>query len=143
MEDNSFLQNFGNDDVVCSASTMFKVIKLKEAMKKAFRGSVQIALNEVLKSEEIEINKKFYDSNQRSNRTKDWLSEGVDCEILKIGAKGWKKGKLRISVSLDFCPDEPDVEETLGNNQPEINQTESPLDDIRQMINENSQPHGN
>lgn len=40
----------------------------------------------------------------------------IDCEVLRLGAKGWQKGKVRIS--LEFCPDLP----------------ESPLDDIRQAI---------
>ncbi len=63
----------------------------------------------------------------------NWSSpqEGIDCQILKIGAKGWQKGKLKIEVnkninsscktqtSIKFCPDEP-------------LEPKSPLDDIRQ-----------
>jgi hypothetical protein len=62
----------------------------------------------------------------------NWNSpqEGIDCQVLKIGSKGWQKGKLQIEVnknlqsgetqtSIKFCPDEP----------PE---PKSPLDDIRQ-----------
>jgi hypothetical protein len=57
------------------------------------------------------------------------------CQILRIGGKGWQKGKLKIQVSksiindnldkvyLEFCPDEPD-------------EPESPLDDIRKMISD-------
>ena len=69
-----------------------------------------------------------------------WFGEGVDCKSLKFGAKGWQKGKVRLRVSLEFCPDEPDVEETRISNQPEISQPESPLDDIRRMINQETQP---
>lgn len=46
-----------------------------------------------------------------------WAGEGVPCEILQLGAKGWRKGKVRMRIELEFCPDEP----------------ESPLDDIRQI----------
>lgn len=67
-----------------------------------------------------------------------WLGEGINCEILKFGAKGWQKGKVRIKVTLEFCPDQPEIEETPTNNNLEINQIESPLDDIRQMMNGNS-----
>ncbi len=74
-------------------------------------------------------------TNENLNR---WLGEGVDCETLKFGAKGWQKGKVRIRVSLEFCPDEPEVEETSASN--EIAQPESPLDDLRQMINQETQP---
>jgi len=59
------------------------------------------------------------------------LGDGIDCEILKIGAKGWQKGKIRIRVSVEFIPDEPEIEQT-----PETTHPESPLDDIRRMINE-------
>lgn len=56
--------------------------------------------------------------------------EGIYCQILKIGSKGWQKGKLQIEInhniksgetqtSIKFCPDEP-LEQ------------KSPLDDIRQ-----------
>ncbi|MFW6296407.1 MAG: KGK domain-containing protein, partial [Halothece sp.] len=43
-----------------------------------------------------------------------------------VNGKGWQKGKFRIRVALEFIPDEPE------NNQPE-----SPLDDIRQQMNQN------
>ncbi|MGI8505169.1 MAG: KGK domain-containing protein [Hassallia sp.] len=122
MHENSFLPNYGDDDV-CSSSdnAMFKVGKLRQTIKQAFIGSIQKALNDVLKSAVLE----FY------THTKDWLGDGIDCEILKIGAKGWQKGKIKIRVNVEFCPDEPEIEEAL-----EITEPESPLDDIRRMINE-------
>ena len=62
----------------------------------------------------------------------NWNSpqEGIDCQIIKIGSKGWQKGKVQIEVnkniksgethtSIKFCADEP-LEQ------------KSPLDDIRQ-----------
>jgi hypothetical protein len=62
----------------------------------------------------------------------NWNShpEGINCQILKIGSKGWQKGKLQIEInrniksgetqtSIKFFPDEPAKQK-------------SPLDDIRQ-----------
>lgn len=49
------------------------------------------------------------------------FEKGVNCLLLKPGAD-WQKGKLKISV--EFIPDEVD----------------SPLDDIRQAIADDSQP---
>ncbi len=63
----------------------------------------------------------------------NWNSDqkGIDCQILKVGSKGWQKGKMKIEVNksfdpygqtrvcIKFCPDEP-LEQ------------KSPLDDIRQ-----------
>ena len=41
------------------------------------------------------------------------------------GANQWKKGKVRIKISFEFCPDEP-----------EISEYESPLDEIRREMNQ-------
>ncbi|TAG95801.1 MAG: hypothetical protein EAZ09_07435 [Oscillatoriales cyanobacterium] len=68
----------------------------------------------------------------------------MDCEILGVGAQGWKKGKikLKLNVTIEFCPDEPEVEETPENNQLEISAPESPLDDLRrQLLNHENQPN--
>ena len=38
----------------------------------------------------------------------DWFTDrGIDCEALRFGAKGWQKGRIRLS--LEFCPDEPEM----------------------------------
>ena len=70
-----------------------------------------------------------------------WKSKIIDCQFLKIGSKGWQKGKIRIQcipeskldsnsrpqrwyikvkVDIEFSPDEPP-------------QPESPLDDLREL----------
>ncbi len=63
--------------------------------------------------------------------------DGLELEVLKLDAKGWKKGKVRFSV--EFCSDEPEIKETTQSNNIEINQTSSPLDDIRQRMSKESQ----
>jgi hypothetical protein len=65
------------------------------------------------------------------------FADGLDSEVLRVGKKAWQKGKIRINVFVEFCPDEPEVEETAPSN--EIPQPESPLDDIRQMMNQENQ----
>ncbi|MEA5626841.1 KGK domain-containing protein [Nostoc sp. UHCC 0251] len=72
-----------------------------------------------------------------------WQSstEGINCQVFRVGSTGWQSGKLRIKASteiisplmqkeagklnitvvLEFYPDNP-------------NEPESPLDDIRKMI---------
>jgi hypothetical protein len=68
-----------------------------------------------------------------NNELKDkWLTEGQSCEILKPGAKHWQKGKVRIT--LEFCPDEPEIAEKLVENNLEIIPEMSPLDDLRHQI---------
>jgi hypothetical protein len=65
------------------------------------------------------------------------FANGLDSEVLRVGKKAWQKGKVRINVSVEFCPDEPEIDETAPSN--EIPQPESPLDDIRQMMNQENQ----
>lgn len=111
---------------------MFKVGRLRDALKYAFTAGgrspskVEAAIMETLKSTGLDL---FL-----------WglFGEGINCEILKLGAKGWGKGKIRIRFSVDFCPEEPEFEHTTASNEPEISLPESPLDDIRRMMNENS-----
>jgi hypothetical protein len=138
MEYNSYLQSCGDDDVISFSSQIYKIGKIKQALNQAFGGQVPNALIESLESQGIKEARIYYRypggrSAQEANQI--WFGEGKDCEILRIGANGWQKGKLRIKVSMEFCPDEPEVEETVANE--EIVPTESPLDDLRQMMKEN------
>lgn len=42
-----------------------------------------------------------------------WFADGVDCKIVDLASPTsvWKKGKIRLKVSLEFCPEE--AEETV------------------------------
>jgi hypothetical protein len=77
--------------------------------------------------------------NVNINKIEKWFNEGIKGKTLKFGAKGWQQGKFRIKVTVEFCPDEPEIEETSASNEPEISQPESPLDDLRQRINQENQ----
>jgi len=65
-----------------------------------------------------------------------WFREGLDCKILKPGAKSWQRGKVRIS--LEFEPEELEVTETFENGESQASKTNSPLDDIRRMAKQDS-----
>lgn len=56
---------------------------------------------------------------------KQWFTEGYAAEVLDVGGSSWRKGRVKINISLEFIPDE--LEEVI---------IESPLDDIRQSMNE-------
>ncbi|MBW4489116.1 MAG: hypothetical protein KME12_15110 [Trichocoleus desertorum ATA4-8-CV12] len=62
------------------------------------------------------------------------LSEGLSCEALKFGSKNWQKGKVRVRIAIEFCPDE--VEKLIENEESLNGEATSSLDDIRQMISE-------
>jgi hypothetical protein len=52
-----------------------------------------------------------------SEAKNDWFTDrGIDCEALRFGSKGWQKGRIRLS--LEFCPDEPEMPAlSASNNQ--------------------------
>ena len=144
MEDNLPLENCNNDDALSFKNNMFKVSKIKQALQDSLKGAIANALYESLKSQQVEIdtgiiiNHHYYKENGR------WFGEGIDCEILKIGASDWQKGKVKIKTTLEFILNEPEVkkvlmqneEETLMRNELEISQVDSPLDELRKMINQ-------
>ncbi|MEG4057059.1 MULTISPECIES: KGK domain-containing protein [unclassified Microcoleus] len=127
----------GEDDVLLLDKATFTVGRFKELVAKKF----DYILNYIEAVEKESRNKSISYWMQSLSINEEttiqageinWSSpqEGIDCQILKIGAKGWQKGKLKIEVnknfqsvktqtSIKFCPDEPPEQK-------------SPLDDIRQ-----------
>lgn len=57
-----------------------------------------------------------------------WFKDGVNCKILKPNTKGWQKGKIKLKLTVEFCPDEPEIEEISARK---INPTESSLREFR------------
>jgi hypothetical protein len=127
----------GDDDVLLLGKATFTVGRFKELVARKFDYilfSIEAAEKESRKKsiyywmQSLSINEETTIQVGEIN----WSSpqEGIDCQILRIGAKGWQKGKLKIEVnrsfqsgeaqtSIKFCPDEP-------------LEPKSPLDDIRQ-----------
>ncbi|MEA5537289.1 KGK domain-containing protein [Crocosphaera sp. XPORK-15E] len=120
---NEYLEN--DDDVIAfGADSMRKISKFKNIIRLFLEGELSNKLVEYLEKSGIQC-AKIYDYKNRSTNNYKWLTNGKDCEILKVGSNGWKKGKIRLKITLEFIPDEP-----------EINEPESPLDDIRQSMNQ-------
>jgi hypothetical protein len=61
-----------------------------------------------------------------------WFGEGLDCKVLKPGAKRWQRGQVRLT--LEFTPEELEVVETPESSESQANKASSPLDDIRQLM---------
>ncbi|AFY46505.1 KGK domain protein [Nostoc sp. PCC 7524] len=126
MEENFSLSNCSNDDALSVKDKVFKILQIKEAIKKSFSGELSNELYKALNNCGVSIDpggylvgNKFYRCNNQ------WFNQGIDCEILKPGSQGWQTGKLKIKVTLEFIPDQPNIPEP-----------ESPLDDLRRMMNE-------
>jgi len=143
MENKFYQSNYGDDDVITfnssNSSEMCRFGKFKQALQFALQDKLPDTLVEYLESQGIKgtgINELI--SNRWQNNNRKWFSDGKNCEILSIGGGGWQKGNLRIKFTLEFCPDEPEVRQAIQSNELESNQSESPLDDIRRMINKDN-----
>jgi hypothetical protein len=116
MEFNDYLNNCQEDDVFCyQDNQLYKINKIKNTFQYACFDRTSHHIFEELKRNEVKISELSL------------FKDGVDCKILKAGSNGWQEGKLRLKVTLEFCP-----------NEPEVTKPESPLDDIRQEMNKDS-----
>lgn len=126
-----------DDDVVLLERETFKVSRLKELCLQEIRNKFYRNIyNSQTKQPDITVSSFFNHisfGGERIEFSEIQFNSVKDCQLLKIGGKGWQKGKLKIQiivppnlknltkVCLEFCPDEP-IE------------TESPLDDIRKLV---------
>ena len=104
-EDSSDWIDYGNDNVLSLESgKLFKLTQFRKAMKSAFPDpeQSQYYLSSSLNQKGIEINN--FD-------IKRILEQGIDSELLRLEANVWQKGKVKIKVTLEFRPDEPEVKE--------------------------------
>lgn len=126
MEENFSLSNCSNDDALSVKDKVFKIIQIKEAIKKSFSGELSNELYNALNNCGVSIDPGGYLVGNKFYRCHNqWFNQGINCEILKPGSQGWQTGKLKIKVILEFIPD-----------QPNITELESPLDDLRRMMND-------
>ncbi|MEB3249268.1 MAG: KGK domain-containing protein [Merismopediaceae bacterium] len=117
---NPYLQSCRDDDVITLSNKLYKLGDVKENLNDFFESDqynhAPDNLRDHFRAGSIEIN---------TNTAVKLLTEGIECEILKIASEGWKKGKLKIKISLEFIPDPADPSEY-----------QSPLDEIRREIQE-------
>ena len=111
---NEYLQQCDSKDVVNFESKQFFYLKelrslVIESFQDLFKNSLANYMNRTISSK---------------CKSHLWFSEGEECEILRAGSQGWEKGKikLKMNITLEFIPDE-------------LEETKSPLDDVRQEIN--------
>ncbi|MBD2566761.1 KGK domain-containing protein [Anabaena lutea] len=122
MEDKFKLIEFNDDDVIESNDWTYKFSKLKQALEKVSANtSFLTAFWNVLREQKI-----YYIERHNYYNT-ECFTEGMDVKILNLGSQSWKKGKLKFKLSIEFYVEEEDTQ---------IQEPESPLDDLRRMINE-------
>ncbi len=97
MEDIFFeIKNFSQDDVLAFNAGMCRAEKMTEQLKSVLTHDLSSELSG-------RFNKKVGFTLMPQFNV---FAEGVNCEILKVGAQSWQKGKIRLKVTLEFVPDE-------------------------------------
>ena len=61
-----------------------------------------------------------------STEAMELLTEGIQCRVMTTRQQGWRFGKIRLKIELQFIPDEPFTEQNTDN-------FDSPLDEIRKI----------
>ena len=114
MNDNQFKSTIGEEDVISlENNSPDNVVMYNHTLK--VRDILTYCISKILQVSNFnDLQKDGY-----KPRTQ-WINEGLECEVLNIGSDRWKKGKVRIKITLEFCPDESEIPEY-----------ESPLDEIR------------
>ncbi len=118
MNDNQFKPTIGEEDVISLENASHGNVVMYNTTLKV-QNIIKYCLRKILEVPEF---KQLQENDSYKPRAK-WIDEGLECEVLNIGANQWKKGKVRIKISFEFCPDEP-----------EISEYESPLDEIRREM---------
>jgi len=113
VDTNEYLSQCSIKDVISFNNDKWVDIKkIKDIFSKSFYSS---GINSIITHMAAKSDLK------NTNKLYSWFFDGEECEILKAGSDGWKKGKLKVKVTLEFIPDEPE-------------KNQSPLDDVRQQI---------
>ncbi len=126
MQEHSFLSDLSDNDVVAfEENNLNKLKTLRNILVECFKSH---RIYQYLNNQGLQIPQeiKIIDQDKNSKTYyNSWLGEGVKCEVLKLGANDWQSGKIHIRVNVEFIPDEPEIQEP-----------ESPLDDIRQAMSQ-------
>ncbi|MBW4547236.1 MAG: hypothetical protein KME25_22780 [Symplocastrum torsivum CPER-KK1] len=138
MEEKFSLQNCDEDDVLLFGDDTFKVSKFRRAVNAAFGNNLGDQLNRQLSSYHgIKIDNAILAPKGVNEPYARWFTDGIDCEMLQLGSKSWQKGKVRIKVSVEFYVEEDSEQQLIESSEIEL--PESPLDDLRQMMNQENQ----
>jgi histidyl-tRNA synthetase len=124
IEDNFYLNGCCDNDVISLSSKVYKVETFKEAINDFLEAQ---ETDSASKNLSIKLNERGILTNR--NEIFALINKGTESEILKAAtnSNGWQKGRLKLKVVIEFIPDEPEIPEY-----------QSPLDEIRREMQQNS-----
>jgi hypothetical protein len=103
----------GDDDVIAFGEAMYRSGKLKRSITQSFDGSVGRAIDQKLRQNGIDIPVRMIGPTRLANEHCQWFEDGINCEILDLKTRRWRKGKVRVQVSVEFYVEDNSVDKIL------------------------------
>jgi len=134
MSDFLDLKNCEDYEVLWFENHTSLVQKIKQNFEASFKEQIHNIICSVARQQSSDIFHMLVGGNYCNQ---EWFKEGKKCKLLKLGAKEWQPGKVRIKVTLEFCPDEPEEVKVQEEEKiDEMDKVAKSLDDIRQKLNQ-------
>lgn len=102
------MPSFDDNDVVTFQDGTVRMARLRQALDLAMSSKLPDALMDSLITQKLHLNgdRHFRDSRAWNRKDVNWFQEGIDCEVLQLGSPTWRRGKLRLRVSVEFIPED-------------------------------------
>jgi KGK domain len=133
MSENFNLSDCADEDVISFGENVYKVGKLRRVLKASGNSSMGQQLLHQLQSLTVKIDDNCF-RNGKVFEYENLFGAGIDCEILAVGAKEWKKGKVKIKMAFEFYLEDDESDDNSTMSESEMNQSKSPLDDLREKL---------
>ncbi|MBP0021500.1 MAG: hypothetical protein J7647_28585 [Cyanobacteria bacterium SBLK] len=131
MGKNGRQEGFNDNDVIAFGDDAFKIGKFKQALKECFGYDFGYGLLGLLSNQGIKIDKTQVSPDGEQSDFLKWFNEGVDCEILKTDAKGWRKARVKVKVAVEFIVDESPA--TPQEPASSVRESTSSLDELNDL----------
>lgn len=130
MEGSYHVQSCDDSDVLSFDDNTYKISRFRRAVEKSFGSEMGRTLSSNLNSYGVRIEEAVLLPNGSREEYSRYFTEGIECEILNLGSKNWKKGKVKIQFNVEFCLEEQEATEITNNDKLESNLLEQSLNDI-------------
>lgn len=102
----SFFSNLKKTDLIrFDKNQILEINKLKEALRHIFEDRLESYLVDALSLMGIQTYKGTRIKSPSGRETtfyNSWFKEGVHCEVLTLGNEKWKRGKIKMKISIEF-----------------------------------------
>jgi hypothetical protein len=102
----SFFSNLKKTDLIrFDKNQILEINKLKEALRHIFEDRLESPLVDALSLMGIQTYKGTRIKSPSGRETtfyNSWFKEGVHCEVLTLGNEKWKRGKIKMKISIEF-----------------------------------------